>query len=65
MGVDLVMQKARREKDGSVSSHCREDYGCSCIRVVVDDREASSGRSGHPQHSNRIRKRIAIDSFSD
>ena len=39
--------------------------GVSCIQHVVDDREASPGRSGLLQHSNCFGERMRIEKHFD
>ena len=64
MGEDLVTQRRSGGKDRSVSSYCRADRVYSCILHVVDDREASPGRNGPPQHSNCVRRLMRIENIS-
>lgn len=65
MEGDRVCKGRSGGKDRSVSIHSRADHGCSCIQHVVDNREASPGRNGPPQHSNCFKKRMRIEELSD
>ena len=65
MGENLVTQRWSGGKARSVSSYCRIDHVCSCIQHVVDDREASPGRNGPPQHSNCVSRLMRIENISD
>lgn len=66
MSTERVRGTPRRSggRDRSVSSSIRVDHGCSCIQHVVDDCQASPGRSGPPQHSNCVKKRMRIEKLS-